>query len=380
MLLCFTVKQSPSLSRSEKPTVADVAREAQVALGTVSRVLNTPELVTDEMRRRVEEVIERLDYQPLRRRNVNTQMSGSSVQRRRSGCIGVLLVGMDDSLTHLPVISEAIHGVELAIADADENLMLANVPGADRIPAFLSKGLVDGLVIKTPLLGDWKKCASKELIEAIERFPHVWLIGQPESATGDVVSSDNDEGAGIAANYLFARNHRRIAYLHPRPGQTRSENLKHAFMMHTQRLEMDLQFLEGERAETVRWPLPAITQPTDLVPLLDRWEAQSESNRPTALVVGADSIAVQLYTALQQRGLQVGKDISVLSFNHEKPLVMGLEPSLTTIDIRAEAIGQRAMDQLRWRMDHVDDNIPTKVLIAPRLVEGGSVANLQPSQ
>lgn len=254
--------------------------------------------------------------------------------------------------------------------------MLANVPDAERIPAFLSKGLVDGLVIKTPLLGDWRKCASKDFIEAVERFPHVWLIGQPDSAKGDVVASDNEEGARIAADYLFARNHRRIAYLHPRPGQTRSENLKHAFLMQAQKLGMELQFLEGKRASVVRWPLPAITQPTDLVPLIDRWEAQPQAERPTAIVVGADSIAVQLYKALQQRGLEVGKDISVLSFNHEKPSVMGLDPSLTTIDIRAEAIGQRAMDQLRWRMDHPEDSLPTKVLITPRLIEGTSVANL----
>lgn len=370
------MKETAPLPRSDKPTVADVAREAQVALGTVSRVINSPELVTDEMRRRVEEVIERLDYQPLRRRANNGQAKQSTGQGKRSGCIGVLLVGMDDSLTHLPVITEAIHGVELAIAEANENLMLANVPGADRIPPFLSKGLVDGLVIKTPLLGDWKQCASREFIEAVERFPRVWLIGQPDSASGDVVASDNEEGARIAADYLFARNHRRIAYLHPRPGQTRSENLKHAFLMQAQRRGMNLRFLEGKRSNTVRWPLPAITQPTDLIPLIDRWEAQPERERPTAIVVGADSIAVQLYTALQQRGLEVGKDVSVLSFNHEKPLVMGLDPSLTTIDIRAEAIGKRAMDQLRWRMDHVNDPLPTKILIAPRLIEGTSVANL----
>ncbi|MCB1123903.1 MAG: LacI family DNA-binding transcriptional regulator, partial [Verrucomicrobiae bacterium] len=116
------MKSVSSSSVPEKPTVADVAREAQVALGTVSRVINTPELVTEEMRRRVEEVIERLDYQPLRKRNPNGSSVSSAASRRRSGCIGVLLVGMDDTLTHLPVITEAIHGVELAVAEADENL------------------------------------------------------------------------------------------------------------------------------------------------------------------------------------------------------------------------------------------------------------------
>ncbi|MBT3480223.1 MAG: LacI family DNA-binding transcriptional regulator [Opitutales bacterium] len=370
------MKQSLVQTRSEKPTVVDVAREASVALGTVSRVLNSPDLVTEDIRQRVLEAIDRLGYQPLRRKGALGSSAKKASPKRRLGTIGLLLIGMDDSLTHLPVITEAIHGVELAVAAADESLMLSNVPSADRVPAFLAKNMVDGLVIKSPLLGDLRSCASRELVEAIERFPHIWLIGQPDSAGGDVVASDNEEGARIAAEYLFYKNHRRIAYLHPRPGQTRSEGLKQAFANHAERLGMHLSRFEGERLEKVVWPLPAITKTTDLEPLLDQWSAMSNEERPTAIMVGADSIAVQLYAAMQKRGLQVGKDVSVLSFNHEKPLMLALHPSLTTIDIQAEAIGKRSVDQLRWRIEHPEDSLSCRLLIAPRLVEGESVADL----
>ncbi len=139
---------------------------------------------------------------------------------------------------------------------------------------------------------------------------------------------------------------------------------------------MTVSEFEGRRNATVRWPLPAITRPTELHPLLDAWEALSPAERPTAILVGADSIAVQLYAALRARKLEVGRDLSVLSFNHEQPLVMSLDPVLTTIDIQAEAIGRRAVDQLRWRLAHPEDRLPTKILIQPRLVEGGSVATL----
>jgi LacI family transcriptional regulator len=207
------MKQSLTQSHPEKPTVVDVAREAQVALGTVSRVLNSPDQVMEETRRKVLEAIDRLGYQPLRRKGVRDTGSEKTIQKRRHGVIGLMLIGMDDSLTHLPVITEAIHGVELAVAAVDENLMLSNVPSADRVPTFLSKNLVDGLIIKSPLLGDLRKCASSALVDAIERFPHVWLIGRPDSARGDVVASDADEGARIAAEHLYLKNHRRIAYM-----------------------------------------------------------------------------------------------------------------------------------------------------------------------
>lgn len=356
-----------------KPTVLDVAALANVAVGTVSRVLNTPDAVGPEIRQRVLEAIARVNYKPLRRRRKGLAIDGGATRRR--GNFGVLLIGMDDSLTHLPVISEALHGVELAMAAEGMNLMLANVPNADRVPAFLAKNQIDGLILKSPLLGDLRACASPALVESINRLPHVWLIGKPDSAEGDVCGVDADMGARIAAEYLYAKGHRRVGYMHPRPGQTRSEGLKRAFSAHAQRLGITLRFFEKPLSDSVRWPLPAIARPAEVMPLLERWESLPIDVRPTAMIVSADSIAVQLYAALQQKGMKVGTDLSVLSFNHEKPLVMGLNPALTTLDIRAEAIGRRAVEQLLWRIRNKSDGIPTKIMVEPRLVEGASVAS-----
>src|SRR5262245_2967095 len=356
------------------PTVVDVARAADVALGTVSRVLNTPHSVRPDIRQRVLDAIAATGYRRLRQRRAPTLADAG--RRRRRGNFGIVLIGMDESLAHLPVITEALHGVELATAAEGINLMLANVPQADRVPAFLAKGQVDGLIVKSPLLGDFKSCAHADLVAAISRVPHVWLTGRPDSATGDVCATDNDAGARLAAEHLHAKGHRRIGYLHPRPGQTRAEGLKLSFTMHAQRLGMTVQPFEKALTDPVRWPLPAIMQPTDLMPLLDRWLVTPMATRPTAMLVPADSIAVQLYAALRQRGLQVGKDLSVLSFNHERPLVMGLSPALTTIDIRAETIGRRAVERLLWRIEHPEDAVPTKIVVEPVLVEGASVATL----
>jgi LacI family transcriptional regulator len=56
--------------------------------------------------------------------------------------------------------------------------------------------------------------------------------------------------------------------------------------------------------------------------------------------------------------------------------VAGLTPALTTIDIRAETIGRRAVERLLWRIDHPKDNVPTKVVVEPVVVEGKSVAEV----
>jgi DNA-binding LacI/PurR family transcriptional regulator len=371
---------SPALPpTTAKPTVTHVAAAAGVSVGTVSRVLNTPGLVGAEVRQRVTDAVARLGYRPLRqRRKAGTGPEGTGNMRRR-GNVGVLLLGMDDSLTHLPVITEALHGVELATGAEGMSLMLANVPKADRVPAFLAKGQVDGLILKSPLLGDLLLCACPALTEAIHRIPHVWLLGKPGSGEGDMCGTDLDVGARIGMEYLQARGHRRIGYLHPRLGQTRSEGLKRALSAHAQRLRLSLQYFERTQPDPVRWPLPAITRPTEVLPLLERWQALPVDERPTAMVVSADSIAVQLYGAMRQLGLRVGADLSVLSFNHEKPLVMGLSPMLTTLDVRAEAIGRRAVQQLLWRMRRPGEMVTTKILVEPVLVEGASVAAIAPA-
>ncbi|RKX30665.1 MAG: hypothetical protein DRP71_14675 [Verrucomicrobia bacterium] len=358
----------------QKPTIVDVATDARVAVGTVSRVLNMPDAVGPKIRKRVQEAIDRLNYRPLRRRQRPPSGNGQTARRRNN--IGVMLLGMEDSLSHLPVITEALHGVELAVTSVNVNLMLTNIPGANRVPAFLERNQVDGLIIKSPLLGNLRTCASADLIDRIEKMPHVWLLGRPEGAKGDMVGCDNNVGGRMAAEYLHQKGHRRVAFLHPRAGQTRSEGLKSSFVSNADRLGMTVQMFERILEGEVRWPLPAITHPADVEPLVKAWLAQPKAKRPTAILTPADSIAVQIYAALNQKGLKVAKDLSILSFNHEKPLVMGLSPDLTTIDVQAEAIGRRAVDQIRWRLDHPMDDIPTRILIEPKLVEGASVANL----
>jgi LacI family transcriptional regulator len=335
--------------------------------------------VGDEIRKRVLNAVASIGYKPLRKRRKGGLAADGQGGSRRRGNLGVLLLGMDDSLTHLPVITEALHGVELAMAAEGMNLMLGNVPQAERVPVFLAKNHVDGLIIKSPLLGDLRLCASPALLDAINRIPHVWLLGRPDSGEGDVCGTDSDVGARIGMEYLYARGHRRIGYLHPRLGQTRSEGLKRALSAYAQRLKMTMQYFEKSQSEAVKWPLPAVTRPTELLPLLERWKALPADERPTAIIVSADSIAVQLYAALRQLGLKVGVDVSVLSFNHEKPLVMGLNPALTTLDVRAEAIGRYAVQQLLWRIRNPGENISTKILVEPCLVEGASVAVATPA-
>ena len=73
------------------PTVVDVARAADVALGTVSRVLNTPDSVRPDIRQRVLDAIASTGYRRLRQRRAPTLADAG--RRRRRGNFGLVLIG-----------------------------------------------------------------------------------------------------------------------------------------------------------------------------------------------------------------------------------------------------------------------------------------------
>lgn len=101
---------------------------------------------------------------------------------------------------------------------------------------------------------------------------------------------------------------------------------------------------------TVEWKFPL--KAVDGVSLVQRLTDAVLINkpRPTAIFTPADSIAVLVYRSLAIRGVEVGREISLISCNNEVPLTAGLYPALTTVDIRARAVGSRAVDLLKWRI------------------------------
>lgn len=87
---------------AKKITLSDVAREAGVALGTASRVLNNFTDVDPDTRKRVLHMVEWLRYRPLRIRRA-AGVDGAGTRKVRN--IGLILLGRDDSLVHVPVLT-----------------------------------------------------------------------------------------------------------------------------------------------------------------------------------------------------------------------------------------------------------------------------------
>jgi len=346
-------------------TVKDVAATADVSLGTVSRVLNGDPSVSTEVRQRVRDAVETLGYTRLRSRG---RAATQSPLKGRN--IGLVMLGMDRSLVDLPSVAAAIHGVEAALKELGANLLLVDIPRADHLPSALARNRIDGLLLKGALQGGLLQNGDPALLGRLSQIPTVWFLGKPIGAWGDVVQSDDRIVGQLAAEHLHRKGHRRLAFLSPKPGQTTFAQRQAAFEWHARQMGAEVVSVLGEDSI---WKLPLL--PVDAVEDVDGLVERllALRNPCTAAFVPGDAVAAMVYRALAKRNLQVGRDLSLISCNNEGTLLTGLYPTLTTIDIHAESIGRRAVDQLIWRLNHRDEPM-NDIAVEPTLRIGESVS------
>ena len=362
------------MNKKAKVTITDVAQSARVSVGTVSRVLNNHPEVNASIRARVWQTARRLNYTRIRQRSVRSRARPADT---RIGHIATVFFGMDNTLVHLPVVNAALQGIESALSAHGRSLMLANIPKGERIPPFLlEEHRVVGVILKGPNQGLLPSPEENELLRRLYRLPHVWLMGQLPNATGDHCNFDTDAAGRLAAEHFHAKGHCRLAFFNPKPGQNQFERLKHAFCLAARRQGSNVAVLEVPRPEKLEWPLPAITVEENVEVLVDRWRAMPANRRPTALFVPSDRTSVQFYAACARRDLRVGTDVSIVSCNNEQSLSATLHPALSSIDVHAEVIGRRTVEQLLWRMREPAGSPSCQILVEPTLVERASVASL----
>ncbi len=373
---------------STAATILNVARKAKVSSGTVSRVLRRHPSVSAENMRRVQLAVESLKYEP---RHKKASMEDANPLERKN--ILMLFLGEDRSVTTLPVVSSVSQGVQRAVDSAQADLTIVEVPSADHVPHVMNRKAFDGIIIKGLILEDVTQSFHPDLLARLRATPTVWVIGRADN-WGDVVGSNDVLVGKIAADYLVWHGHRRLAFINPNPthvmkysqktqGSNFSEDAAAVHATATGRRQASFTFFAQQAGAEVqdclgepgKWPFPspAVNRIEMVQGLVDRLLVQEDP--PTAIFAPNDSIGVTVARALAVRGLQAGRDISLISCNNEQPLLMGVHPALATIDIHAEEIGRRAVDQLAWRLVH-RDRPDCEVAIEPTLVEGESVATL----
>ncbi len=188
------------MSRSARPTLAQVAERAGVSLKTASRVINGEYGVAAATAERVEDAARELGF----RRN---HLARALASRQASAAVGLLIPDLSD-----PFIAALAAQVESTMTARDFQLMSAS-HGNDpvrqrRLSRTLVERRVDALVV-VPAPGD-----TTYLQADIEHGLVVVAVDRPLEGVGvDTVTVDNEAAARIATTQLLERGHRRIAAL-----------------------------------------------------------------------------------------------------------------------------------------------------------------------
>jgi len=300
-------------------TIKDVARAAGFSVATISRVFNESRLVSEETARAVREAASRLNYWP--------NGVARSLITARTHTLGVLLPDL-----HGEFFSEVIRGVDLAARRAHHHLLVSSSHAAteELVAALrLMRGRIDGLIVMAPDVD-----AQSAIREGAGSIPLVLLNPGVEVEGCQVISIANFEGAQAIVKHLLALGHRRIATV---TGPERNIDAR-------QRLAGYRAALREGGGEV--WPELEVngdfSEPSG-------YEAAQEilrlEQRPTAVFVGNDKMAVGVLGALSDAGVKVPEDLAVTGFD-DIEMARYLNPPLTTVHVDAYRLGERAVERL----------------------------------
>jgi len=329
-------------------TIRDVAREARVHPGTVSRALNAQKraLVNEDTAERVMRAAARLGYRP------NPIARG--LKTNRSCTIGVLIPDITN-----PLFPPILRGIEDRLENAGYTALIVNTDNdAERERSHLEAmraRQVDGVISATARL-------DRELLSeaAAAGIPLVLVNRGLEDGLVPAVAVDDRRGIQLAVRHVAQLGHVRIAHL-AGPQNTSTG--------HRRRLG----FLEAMSALGLEVPEHWVH--------VSRWFSEDEGARGcarlldecagvTAVVAGNDLLAIGCYDALASRGLRCPEHLSIAGFN-DMPFVDRLSPPLTSVRVPQRELGAIAADLLLEQLADTATAAP-EILLDPELIVRGS--------
>ncbi len=311
-------------------TLKDVGREARVSTITVSRVLNGKSSavpISDATRRRVLDAAARLGYQP--------NLMARGLRTNRSRIVGVMVEDITD-----PFFGSLIPPIDATLQERGYHLLLSHAAlDPDSGPTYdrLLGSRVDGLLI----LGDRALSRAKEA-EVLAGHRHVVGVAYARDETA-IPSFNVDDGAGIrlAVEHLRGLGHERIAFVGNRDAWDMSR--RHDTFL----------------ATVVAEGLPALDEATVLVPhtAADGYTATRRllaTRVPfTAVICATDSLALGALCALDEAGIRVPRDVSVVGFD-DITFAAYATPPLTTV---RQPVAELARHAVTYLLDLIDDQI-----------------------
>jgi LacI family transcriptional regulator, lactose operon repressor len=336
--------------KNVRATIKEVASVAGVSTQTVSRVINERPDVSPETRKRVQEVIERLDYQP--------SALARSLIRQRSHTLGVITAG----LRYIGP-SRTLSGIASAAEEAGYSLLLKEIPRFDENhiePIFqeLLSRHVDGMIWAVPEVGGNRRWVAHTSPGDLG-VPLVYLTMEPREHLS-VVSIDNYLGGRLAMAHLLEQGYRKIGHISG-PLEWWEARQRMAAWQDALK-EAGLAVEDGHCVEG-NWSSASGAQAIEK--LINQYPDMD------AIFVANDQMALGVIQYVAQKDLRIPEDLGIVGFDNI-PESAYFSPALTTVQQDQHTIAKLAVEEIikiiesGWQESEQIE--PRTILLPPSLV------------
>lgn len=330
---------------------SDIAKIAGVSRSTVSRVVNNYGNVTEETRQKVMKTIEEYNYVP--------HASAQMLAGKRSKIIGLFIVDTKDEKNKMTTSSYFSPFTNGVIDEANKKgykvlitMVNSNEDFKNAKELFYNKTISGGIFIGSE--------NNEAHIKSIIRDGYKIVILEQESGISEfskavVVNSDSYGGAYEAVNYLIQLGHRSILHICGEESQWTA-----ICKLEGYRQALDDAGIPVEEEMVVRGDYTQESGCQAMKEILKK-------GKPTAIFVANDSMALGVYEEIQNVGLKIPDDISVIGFD-DIEVSKYLQPALTTVRVPLLDMASIAANKLIQGIDqeiryYTSYNIPAELII-----------------
>lgn len=329
--------------------IKDVAKKSGVSISTVSRVITGSAIVKEETKKRVMQAMEELEFSP----NHHAQ----ALINKKSRTIGLILPNLS-----IPYFTEIVHGVEKVAYENGYILFISNtnyslLEEENRLQEFTAYH-TDGVIIASGLSNP---SARDAIIE--KNMPVVFINRELSCDKVDCIFNDNYQGAKQALYFLKELGHKKIGII-AGDVETEENHLK---------LEGCMAAIE-ELGLTLNREIIFYGRNT-VEAGMEGAEYILKTAKPTAIFAFSDAMAVGGINAVYKHGLSVPQDISFIGYNNSY-FAKYFSPSLTSIDVRPEELGEKACRRLLENIEKKGNIKPVKEVLKVNLVKRNSTKNI----
>lgn len=308
------------LSPRSTPTIRDVARMADVSIGTVSKALNSGGRLSKETREKVLQVARRIGYRP--------NELAKSLHRAKSRTIGII---SNDSFGRFTF--PIVEALEERLADEGIAVFMCNAtddPARERqhLDQLLGKR-IDGLVVTA------RRADKREAIGPLG-LPVIYVFSHADDPDALSLMPDDEGGAALAVEHLAKIGRRRIAHV---------TGPEHFEAVRLRKRGYQAALSEAGLAEDARFYRSGVwSEAWGRSAVAELFEGAGE--KPDAIFCGNDQIARGAVDTLRARGIDVPRDVAVVGFDNWDVMVLASCPPLTSIDMNLRALGREAGESL----------------------------------